>query len=343
MTPSLPDDSAFDEEEGVRTDVSIAIGLALNDVLDQPDAREITEVEEEKLTHFAIRDRGLPLTYCWYLAGVHTIAQPNADNRSPLQPGQSFGEIRAQGHQYNDRIRDLRDYFRSTEFIPGYTLRDIWYTDKFDFLRDYYRELAPEKYRDLYIHSLELREHLWDLNEVLNTESENQSLGDFGVGVSNTLLESSSEETIRYLVSDYQLDLAEIDELSPIKKDVTQGTDVIERILSKLTRMESTSIEQRMLIKNDLHDFFYYYVWKYPALAISIDTATGPNANALRRKRLIEFDGFDEQLTAEVDDISRQARELGLFPGVDEPISDESEKSSYLHKLVKESVDPRDE
>lgn len=343
MTPSLPDDSVFEEEEGVRTDVSIAIDLALNDVLDQPDDRDITDVEEEKLTHFAIRDCDLPLTYSWYLAGAHTIAEANTDERSPWESGQAFGQILAQEPRYNDRVRDLRDYFRSAEFIPGYTLREIWFTDKFEFLRDYYRELAPEKYRDIYIHSLELREQLWNLNEVLNTESENQSLGDFGAGVSDTLLESSSEERIRYLVSDYQLDLAEIDELSPIKKDVIRGTDVIERILSKLTRLESTSVEQRTLIKKDLHDFFYYYVWKYPALAISVDTAAGPNANALRQKRLIEFDGFDEQLNGEIDDISRHARELGLFPEANEPISDESKRSSYLHKLVKESVDPRDE
>lgn len=343
MTPSFPEDSAFEEEEGVRTDVSIAIDLALHDVLDQPNGRDITDVEEEKLTHFAIRDCNLPLTYSWYLAGAHTVAEANIEERSPWRSGRAFGKIKAQEPQYNDRVRDLRDYFRSMEFIPGYTLRDIWFTDKYDFLRDYYRELAPEKYRDLYVHSLELREQLSDLNVALNRESENQSLGDFGAGVSDTLLDSSREEAIRYLVSDYQMDLAEIDELRQVKKDVVQGTDVIERILSKLTRMESTSKEQRSLIKKDLHDFFYYYVWKYPALAISVDTAAGPNANVLRRKRLTEFDGFDEQLIAEVHDICRRARDLGLFPGVDEPISDNSEKSSYLHKLVKESVDPRDE
>jgi hypothetical protein len=342
MAPSFPDDAVFEDEERVRTDVSLAIDLALNDVLDQPDEREITGVEEEKLTHFAIREFDLSLTYSWYLAGGHTIAEANPDDQSPWQAGRSFGEITAQKPQYNERVRELRDYFRSTEFIPGYTLREIWFTDKFDFLRDYYRELAPEKYRDIYVHSLELREELWKLNGSLNRQSENQSLDDFGAGLSDTLLEPSAEETIRYLVSDYQMDLAEVDELSPTKKDIVRGTDVIERILSKLTRMDSISIEQRMLIEEDLHDFFYFYVWKYPALAISVDTATGPHANALRRKRLMEFDSFDEQLIAKLDDISRQARELDLLPMVGEPISDESGESSYLHKLIKESVDPRD-
>jgi hypothetical protein len=343
MPPSLPDDSVFEEEEGVRTDVSIAINLALNDVLDHSDERELTDVEEEKLTHFAIRDCDLPLTFSWYLAGAHTIPERNPDDRSPWQPGQAFGGIQAQDPQYNYRVQELRDYFRSTEFIPGYTLRDVWYTDKFEFLRDYYRELAPEKYRDLYIHSLELRESLWNLNELLNTESKNRSLGDFGAGVPDTLLEPSREEEIRYLVSGYQLDLARIDELSPIKQEVTRGTDLIERILSKLTQKESTTPEQRRLIEDDLHDLFYYYLWKYPALAISVDTATGPNANALRQKRLVEFNEFDQRLITEVDDVTRRARELDLLPGVEEPISEGTEKSRYLHELIKQTVDPRDE
>jgi hypothetical protein len=341
MTPSLPDDSAFAEEEGLRTDVRIAVELALTDVLDQGEQREITDVEEEKLTHFAILDLDLPLTYSWYLAGGHTIAEANPAARSPWQPGQAFGDLRAQTTEYNDQVQELRAYFRSAEFIPGYTLRDVWFTDKFEFLRDYYRELAPQKYRDLYIHSLDIREHLWHLNDTLTRESKNASLSDFGVREPNPLLDPSSEEEIRYLVSDLHLDLAGIDELSPIKQDVVKGTDVVERILSKLTRLETTSIEQRMLIEKDLHDFFYYKVWKYPALAISVDQAAGPNAEALKRKRLLEFDGFDETLHAEVESLTQQARRMNLLPDIDEPISDGSDKSTYLHALLKESVDPR--
>jgi hypothetical protein len=343
MAPPFHNDSAVDEEEGLRTDVRIAIELALDDILDPSEQREITDVEEEKLTHFAVRDFDLPLTYSWYLAGAHTIAEANPDKRSPWQPGQAFGDLRAQESRYNDRIQELRGYFRSTEFIPGYTLRKVWFTDKFEFLRDYYRELAPDKYRDIYIHSLNVREQLWDLNEILDKESENRPLSDFGIGEPNPLLDPSVEEDIRYLFSDFHMDLARIKVLGHIKKDIVRGADLIERILSKLTRIETTSVEQRMLISNGLHDFFYYYVWKYPALAISADTTVGPNADALKHKRLLEFDNFDEKLNAEINNITQQARGLSLLPNIDEPISDRSEKSAYLHSLIKESVDTRDE
>ncbi|WP_435076638.1 hypothetical protein [Halococcus sp. AFM35] len=341
MSPRLYDDSVFDEEEGLRTDVRIGIELALSDVLANDEQREITSVEEEKLTHFAIRDLDLQLTYSWYLAGAHTVARANPDKRSPWQPGRALGTVQSSPTDYTDeRIGELRAYFRSAEFIPGYTLRDVWFTGKFDFLRDYYRELAPEKYRDLYVHSLNLREWLWELNDTLDRKSKNATLSDFGDTEPKPLLAPATEEEIRYSVSDFHMDLAGIEELNPIKKDVARGTDTIERILSKLTHTDTIDVDQRMVVDKDVHDFFYYSVWKYPALAISADTARGPNAQAINRRRLLEFDGFDDTLDTERDSITRKAREIGLLPDVDEPISADSEKSAYLHALLKESVNP---
>lgn len=340
MTSLSPDDGAFEEEREVRTDVRIAIELALEDLLKSNDPRDLTSYEEEKLTHFAIRDLDLPLTYSWYLAGAHTVARATPDERSPWQPGQAFGGINAQGSEYNDRIKRLREYFRSTEFMPGYTLRDVVFTDKFELLRDYYRELAPEPYRDLYVHSIDLREELWTLRDLIDRGSENHSLGDFGTGTGTPLLDPATERDIRYLVSDFHMDLAGIEALTRTKADVARGTDVIERILARLTDLETTTGEQQLLIQ-EVHDFFYYHVWKYPALGISADTATGPNADALQYKRLLEFDGFDTKLQAEVDDISQQARQVGLLPGADDLVSEPSEKSAYLHSLLKETVDDR--
>lgn len=337
MSSSPIDDAVFDGEEELRTDVRIAIELALDEVLDSSEQRDITQVEEEKLTHFAIRDLDLELTYSWYLAGVSTVANANPDTRSKMHTGPSFGSLKAD-QPVDDHIRELRDYFASEEFFLGYSLRKIWFTDKFEFLRDYYRELAPTQYRDLYIHSLDLREQLWHLTDRLETDQKNASLGDFGGGTSTGLLDRSTENEFRYAVSDFHMDLAEIDELTWLKKDVTRGTDVLERVYSKLTQFESASLEQKMLL-DEMHDYFYYYVWKYPALAMSAETADGPNADALNRRRLIELDGFDKRLNAEIENLTEQSKQLGLLPGIDEPVSNNFEKSAYLHSIIKESVD----
>jgi hypothetical protein len=341
MSSSLPDDSEFEDEEELRTDIRIALELAINDTFEDGERREVTKTEEEKLTHFAILDLDLPLTYSWYLAGGHTIADANPDSRSPWEPGQAFGELRAQEFEYNERIQEFRNYFRTTEFIPGYTLRQVWFTDKFEFLRDYYRELAPEQYRDLYLHSLDLREKISTLNETINRESENASLSDFEATEPRSLLEASVENELRYLISEFHMDLTSIAELNQFKKPVVRGTDLIEQVLSKLTRINSTSVEQRLLIKNDIPEFYYYKVWKLPALAISASTATGPNADALHQKRLLELDGFDEILKSEIIDLQNQAHGVNLLPDINEPISEDSAKQKYLHSVIKETVDDR--
>lgn len=333
MSTSPRDDTAFDGEGDLRTDVRIAIELALDEILDSGERRELTRVEEEKLTHFAIRDLDLELTYSWYLAGVSTVASANPDTRSRMHAGPGFGALKAE-QPVDDHIKELQNYFASEEFFSGYTLRDVWFTDKFEFLRDYYGALAPEKYRELYIHSLDLREQLWNLTELLETGRKNASLSDFGGGSSSGLLDQSTENEFRYAVSDFHMDLAGIDELTWLKKDVVRGTDVFERVYAKLTRLDSLSLEQKMLL-DELHDYFYAYVWKYPALAISAETASGPNAEALNRRRLIELDGFDERLAAETEMLTEQSRQLGLLPGVDEPLSNDLDKSGYLHSILK--------
>lgn len=339
MSSSPRDNAAFDGEEELRTDVRVAIELALEDVLDSGEYRDITRVEEEKLTHFAIRDLGLELTHSWYLAGVSTIANANPDTRSQMHTGPSFGSLNAD-QPVDDQVKELRDYFASEEFFLGYSLRDIWFTDKFDFLRDYYGELAPDKYRELYIHSLDLREQLWNLTDRLETDQKNASLRDFGGGSTTGLIDRSTENEFRYSVSDFHMDLAEIDELTWLKKDVARSTNMLERIYSKLTQLDSASLEQKMLL-DEMHDYFYNYVWRYPALAISAETAKGPNADALNRRRLIELDGFDKRLSAEIENLNDQLRQLGLLPGIDEPVSNDFDKSAYLHSIIKESVDTR--
>jgi hypothetical protein len=339
MSSSPNDDPVSDGEEQLRTDVRIAIELALEKILDSDEQRDITRVEEEKLTHFAIRDLNLELTYSWYLAGVSTVATANPDTRSQMHTGPNFGSLKAD-QPVNDRIKELRDYFASEEFFLGYTLRDVWFTDKFEFLRDYYSELAPNEYRELYIHSLDLRQQLWNLTDRLESDQKNASLSDFGGGSSIGLIDQSAENEFRYSVSDFHMDLAEVDELTWLKQDVVRGTGVLERVYSKLTQLDSASLEQKMLL-DEIHDYFYNYVWKYPALAISAETAEGPNADALSRRRLIELDGFDKRLNAEIENLTSQSQQLGLLPGIDEPVSNDFNKSAYLHSIIKESVDTR--
>jgi hypothetical protein len=344
MVTSSFGSSGFDGEEELRTDIQIGIQRALDDELDSR-KRDLTATESEKLTYFAIRDMDLDLTFSWYLAGANTAASHASPLPRAVPTGPEIQDLDGERSSSSlpprreDRIEEFRAYFRTAEFIPEYTLRDVWFEDRFDFLRAYYQECAPDVYRDLYLHSLDIRERLTVLLDQVETSSEHVTLNSFTDGTDRGgLLDESFEAEFRYSVSDFHVDLTAIEELDLTRMEVVRGTDLLERVLWQLTQLETLETGQRMFL-NELHDFFFHYVWKYPALAVSADTAEGPNADALRQNRLLELDTFDESLRTEVRRLASRARQLGLTPDIEviESMADD-EEARHLSSIYADTI-----
>lgn len=301
----------YEEEGDLRTDISIAIKQALENKLDQK-SREITRIEEEKLTYFAIQDLDLELSYSFYLAGGNTEVGVNQEPESPATSSQSFGPL-TEETPTTDRIKRLREYFESNNFFGNYTLRKVWFTDRYEFLRDFYQEFAQDEYEDLYLISAEIREQLENIDQVIDRDSQNADLSDWGGGGSSGVLDPADERELRYLISDLHLELAAHEDLSKTKGVVASGTDLIEEVLFKLTQIETTSRKQRKSL-NKLSEFFFFYVWKYPALLISADTASGPNADIIRANRLEEYQKFDKEVNNKKKRLTDEFYKCGLLP-----------------------------
>ncbi|MFB6176945.1 MAG: hypothetical protein ABEI99_07365 [Halobaculum sp.] len=333
MSVPSSDDDSTDEETRLRTDVHAALETALDRKIDDRD-REPSELESEKLAFLALDHLDLDLTYSWYIAGANTEVgydpQPTDSDFDvePLGPtgptvsegfsGQrtEFGGLTAQTGE-DGPPEDYVEFFQSATFFGEYDLQTVWFTDRFEFLEDFYEEFAPDEYRELYLTSAKIRSHLYDLTDALDNREENATLGDFGGGGSDALLDPSTEREIRYLVSDLHVELAATDELAQTQSTVTNGTDLIERVLSRLTQMDSVSTEQRRLVRQ-LSDFFFYCVWKYPALAISVETATGPNALELKTRHLQEFQDFDQIVDRRREQFADACRDADLLPSMND-------------------------
>lgn len=347
MSVPSSDDDSFDEERQLRAEIDAAIDEALDRVLDSRD-RELTALEAEKLTFFAIDEFDLDLTYSWYIAGAKTAighSSEPAHSAFPTGPTEptgptdleansetrtEFGELRAETADDDDIPDEYVDFFASETFFGDYNLRKIWYTDRYEFLEDFYEAFAPEEYADLYLTSTEIREKLAEVDEILDNRDESTTLGDFGEGGSDMVLDPSTEQEIRYLISDLHLALSASDELSQTQPVVTDGTDLIERVLYRLTQIDSVDDEQRELI-NDLSDFFFYAVWKYPALAISAEENDGRNALSLRVERLQEFDEFEETVERRCEAFADAFRDAGLLPSVNDlSISNRDEEDGII-------------
>lgn len=336
MAPPSPNSNPnYSEEEPIANALLRAIDLAINDVIDDP-GREPTRLEQEKLCYFAIEEFDLPVTYSWYLAGACTKVTGDPENapgrqslRTPTHPS-DCGE--------DDEVQKYREYFTSETFFDDYNLKKVWYTNKFDFLRDFYSEFAGE-YTDLYLASTNIRECLEDLDEIAENDTTNRSLTDFGVDTETKLVTQEDEEKLRLYVSDLHLELAQLEELSETRELVTKGTDLIEQVFAQLTTVESMSKSQEKAIE-EIGEFFYYGVWRYPALYISTRTANGPNEDQLVAEHANRFLGFHKELLGRQTQLQERCNHLGLYPDAGHHSRRVNEEQvAHLQEMAKEVIE----
>lgn len=345
MAPPSDEGGISEEEElRVRQKVVDGLGQAIEDVIPDDKQREITKTEREKLIYFAIREFDLPITYSWYLAGAKTAYTPAPSTEAPSPEESSLPSpeefVQPEVSDTDPEVQQYKEFFRSESFFDGYDLGTVYFTANTDFLCDFYEAFADDKYTDLYIESTRLREKLRNLDKEIDRGSSSASLADWGGGTDDGILSRNQEEKIRRQFSTVHMELAQLEGFDKTRQPVTKGTDVIESVLTKLTHLSSLNRDQTDLVLS-LGEFFYNYVWKYPALKISVETATGPNADARARQHKEWFDRFDGTLEARIEELSEEHLQAGLAPTIEEfGANEDPEEMVVFHSMTRDVIDP---
>lgn len=336
MTSGLPgSNSPYAEEVTHMEDVLTAIDLAVKDAIETP-SRSITRTEQEKLGYFLIQEFDIPITYSWYLAGANSkvTGEPRAND---TRAGGSVQTLQSDSG-YSDDVRKYREYLANTELMEGYTLPEIWYTDQSTFLMDFYKECAPPEYLDLYLISTEIRSKLESILETVTESTEHRGLSAFTDSGPEPLLDQQTEEKFRLLISDFHLELAEIDDLREIVSTITVGTDVIEQVLAQLTTTDSLTPDQQELVA-EVFQFYYDDIWRYPAFYISTQTATGPNSHHLIGEHAERFVDFHEELRAKANQFQSRCEANGLYPSNNHHSNRmDSDQMAHLHEVARDLV-----
>lgn len=325
MTSPPPYNVISKEEKSLRRDINKGIDRALDKEIGGQ-RRDITKTEREKITYFITTDLDYEITYSWYLAGVCGFMNQPTDDLDPNQCSRpsprSYGDLQADHRK--ERVEEITNYVVDTVFFSDYNLKKIWYTETNDFLSDFYGECAPNKYKGIYLASLSVKDHLREICEFIS-----KTHNACHRWLDGSILEESKEREFRKSVSRLHIELTKVDRLSETRSAVIEGTDLIEQVCFKLTNLTSLSKEQSEFIEN-LEDFFYNYVWKYPALKVSADTATGPNAQRLKSHQSNSFENFDQKLKKKLDEKREKAIELDLMPESNEIKSKELQNKIYI-------------
>ena len=314
------------------------------DSLPEIDESYANKTKIQKLLYFAIDEFEIPVTHSWYLAGavvpdrsigpdaLQTVDGPEGPS-SPSVPeidsdvdSADLGTVdpilfteSSNLEPDSEPSSGLSTYVSRSDLLTFYRqeIPNLWHERTMRFLQNFYQETAPEEYRLLYIESTHLRTHLADLADAIDSviagESPKRSI-------------SSIRESIELSISDLHYYIGRHDNLSQTFDVVVEGTNIIEDAVMRLDQHEPTNLtsEHRTAIER-LQDFFYYYVWKYPCLLISADTASGPQADDLRAEQLAIFESFDDRVLEERATVATGLASVDLLPGPNdyEPIDDD--------------------
>ena len=224
----------------------------------------------------------------------------------------------------HDRRDNIIDFYESI-------LPEVWKQNTMRFLQNFYLEHAPEAYGDFYVQSTHLRTRLRDIELTIeahiNGNQPNQSIPELvnqaGLDISDLHYTVRSSET---LATTFNL--------------VVRGTDLIEDGLMMLEQRTPEELNRDDLaVVQSMQEFFYYYVWRYPCLIISRETATGPGADALREQRQHRLNTFEKKLEREIDRFEEELKTAGLLPDHTDYPSREDEIEQMISGLSKQYME----
>lgn len=177
-------------------------------------------------------------------------------------------------------------------------------TDRF--LQQFYEYHAPDEYAAIYEHCLRLRTVLSDI------EDDIESVID---GRTKDIDLSRHRNHFGRELSEFHMELFAIESIRETADAVVESTEPIEEALIKLAALPVEDItEAHLEAVQSLQSYFYYTVWKYPALKISVDTAAGPDEAEIRREHREEYQLFEERVTSKRKEILEELERAGLRP-----------------------------
>jgi hypothetical protein len=232
---------------------------------------------------------------------------PDIDSDSDPSPGDDEPTPRLADFVSRD---ELHRFYRDR--IP-----EVWHQDTMRFLQNFYQKTAPDRYKRLYIESTHLRTHLTEVAETIQCRLD---------GRAPTRSLEEVQRAIELSISDLHYYIKQDKALKETFDVVVEGTNLIEDALMMLTtRALEDLTETHLALVEELQSFFFFYVWKYPCLRISQETATGPVADELRAEHAAEFETFDDEVERERAELEAKLDAEGLVPGPDDypPVEDQ--------------------
>ena len=305
-----------------RRDISLTPG----------DAIKIQKYVDLALEEFLEDDSDPPVTMSWFKfgrttpmgGGGTTLAQPE----TTVSPGEQQSSLE---DFLSMDAEDFEEFYRYGGYEPSLEHAN---DPLLSFLREYYLSHAPDRFRELYLVNVRLREALQQFRIAADPDSDQQISTEEG--------EQRYRDVTR-LTSQMELLLSDDYVYYPVTAVVPQYLRLIEKAFAGMASLGTDlATYDRFTFALELEEFYNDVAWSKIAHCISRETAKGPGADSLKEESKNELRDFEEKFDTEVENITNECIRVGLFPAPPDFPTRTDETSKTLEELLRVATKPAD-
>lgn len=283
------------------------------------------------VSHFIADESEPPVTRSWFRYGRTLVAAPSGPGQ--LGPGQTRPPQENGLKQAS--VEEMEAFLRSDECHPKLTKE--WWTDAdpYDFLEEYYRYQAPERFRSIYLKNLELRRIFEQTREdIANARSP------FSDQVEGPI---DYYDEIGTKVAEIQMELATTEELGDALVPFRDLTDLVEDAYMQLAKIRPGDLTGGHLsVIKEIDDFYDDVLWEFPASLMSESSATGPNQSWLVDKAETGIEDFQPEYEKQLGKLKQTISSEGLLPSVSDYDAPDDQVEAAIEDVMR-VADKRDE
>lgn len=271
-----------------------------------------------------------PITMSWFKFGRTTpaggggavLAEPET-TVSPTNQRNAVAEFLEMD------TADFREFYRYGDYEPSL---DEGTEPLLPFLREYYLTHAPDRFRDVYLVNIRLREALQKLRIATDPGSDERLSDQEGKELYRDVAQLTSR--LEILLSDDYV-------YYPVSSVIPQYLRLVEQSFAGMaTQGPDLAAHERYTFALELEDFYKDVAWAKIAHCISRETAVGPGAETLKSQSKSALRGFESEFTTEVEELKDKCIRVGAFPSPSDYPSRTDEASRTLAELLRIASKP---
>lgn len=291
---------------------------------DDVDVADLDSITFQKLLLKAVEAFNLEeeVTTSWYLDGE--VLYSREANFDRFGGGSEYRSVSSTMRNLAGapEVELVKEYYLSRIDPP---MEDIVDERTFEYLRAYYEEEAPPRYRQIYLSNIELATSLDDIERTLGRGCE---------------LAESMEHQVMEPYEGLSEEVAALEELAPTEPYLETFGEMLRQFASWYdSEANEISHFAASSAVGSFKAFYFEGAWRPVALVISRKTADGSRDDKLKNERDVDLDNHLEKFTSEFTALRGNLSESGIGPEAIDSGSWERVTTDVRERVEAEAID----